>query len=353
MSMGGGGGGGVGSGDGAGGVGGGEADEASASSSQAANQLSPVDNAFVGGLGASLADQQKAILGEELHTLIAKRHPDLAAKITGMMMDMDTPELLVLLGSEEQLKAKVHDALVVLQEDALDAAEKALLLRFLQTQNIRLLVLMGYPGAGKTLLARSFAERGWKMVSITGKVKDDQACITKVQELLSETGHCHKVIVDRPNLTTADRRVWTDVGRQCGIGSNEIALAHLDRDSYFCLQQIRARKNTNSRDRTPPPSGGPKWSDMEARQILKEYEAQLEPPEPQQEGFDGGLHTITTQGELSWFKDIFGVSNKIAGLREKAPQYFDHVVRSATQQQSPAAEGPAAAAAALSAAEEN
>jgi len=42
---------------------------------------------------------------------IAKFQPELAGKITGMMLEMDNSELLMLLESEQQLKTKVDEAM--------------------------------------------------------------------------------------------------------------------------------------------------------------------------------------------------------------------------------------------------
>merc|ERR1719313_2543646 len=58
---------------------------------------------------------QKQMLGEKLYPLVHKLQPELAGKITGMMLEMDNSELLFLLQSEQQLKLKVTEALRVLQ----------------------------------------------------------------------------------------------------------------------------------------------------------------------------------------------------------------------------------------------
>mmetsp|Transcript_16594 Transcript_16594/g.38352 ORF Transcript_16594/g.38352 Transcript_16594/m.38352 type:complete len:603 (+) Transcript_16594:93-1901(+) len=57
---------------------------------------------------------QKQMLGERLYPQIYKFQPELAGKITGMMLEMDTSELLILLESDQQLKSKVDEALAVL-----------------------------------------------------------------------------------------------------------------------------------------------------------------------------------------------------------------------------------------------
>eukprot|EP00920_Eleutheroschizon_duboscqi_P040501 GHVT01096932.1.p2 GENE.GHVT01096932.1~~GHVT01096932.1.p2 ORF type:complete len:611 (+),score=39.42 GHVT01096932.1:4277-6109(+) len=59
---------------------------------------------------------QKQMLGEKLFPLIARYQPDLAGKITGMMLEMDNAQLVNLLECEQQLRAKVNEAVRVLQQ---------------------------------------------------------------------------------------------------------------------------------------------------------------------------------------------------------------------------------------------
>merc|ERR1719258_198521 len=58
---------------------------------------------------------QKQMLGEKIFPMISRIHPEMAGKITGMMLEMDNSELLMLIESPDQLKAKVDEALRVLQ----------------------------------------------------------------------------------------------------------------------------------------------------------------------------------------------------------------------------------------------
>merc|ERR1719456_1426119 len=76
--------------------------------------------AMDGGLSAAnLANappgMQKQMLGEKIFPLIARLQPEMAGKITGMMLEMDNSELLILLESPDQLKMKVDEALRVLE----------------------------------------------------------------------------------------------------------------------------------------------------------------------------------------------------------------------------------------------
>ena len=67
-------------------------------------------------LAAAPPGVQKQMLGEKLYPSIARYQPELAGKITGMMLEMDNSELLILLESEQQLRGKVDEAMRVLEQ---------------------------------------------------------------------------------------------------------------------------------------------------------------------------------------------------------------------------------------------
>ena len=60
--------------------------------------------------------EQKQMLGEALYPRIHASQPELAGKVTGMLLEMDSSELLYLLENDEALTAKVQEALDVLAE---------------------------------------------------------------------------------------------------------------------------------------------------------------------------------------------------------------------------------------------
>ncbi|CAN7097734.1 unnamed protein product [Brassica rapa subsp. narinosa] len=85
--------------------------------SPAASQPVPI-----GALATSLAnaapEHQRTMLGENLYPLVEQLEPESAAKVTGMLLEMDQTEVLHLLESPDALKAKVAEAMDVLRSVA-------------------------------------------------------------------------------------------------------------------------------------------------------------------------------------------------------------------------------------------
>jgi polyadenylate-binding protein len=67
-------------------------------------------------LASAAPEQQKQILGERLFPQVQRLQPELAGKITGMLLEMDNAELLLLLDSDEQMVSKVDEAIQVLKQ---------------------------------------------------------------------------------------------------------------------------------------------------------------------------------------------------------------------------------------------
>ncbi|CAD5316945.1 unnamed protein product [Arabidopsis thaliana] len=73
-------------------------------------------------LALASPDKHPRMLGDHLYPLVEQQEPANAAKVTGMLLEMDQAEILHLLESPEALKAKVSEALDVLRRSADPAA---------------------------------------------------------------------------------------------------------------------------------------------------------------------------------------------------------------------------------------
>ncbi|CAA2965388.1 polyadenylate-binding 2-like [Olea europaea subsp. europaea] len=70
--------------------------------------------ALASALANSTPEQQRTMLGENLYPLVDQLEHEHAAKVTGMLLEMDQTEVLHLLESPDALKAKVAEAMEVL-----------------------------------------------------------------------------------------------------------------------------------------------------------------------------------------------------------------------------------------------
>lgn len=90
--------------------------------SQRENHLESL-NAY--NLAQATPEQQKQILGERLYPLVGRYQPGPdQGKITGMMLDMEPSELLMLLENEEELRTKVTEAVRVLHQAKAEATHQ-------------------------------------------------------------------------------------------------------------------------------------------------------------------------------------------------------------------------------------
>ncbi|CAK9178648.1 unnamed protein product [Ilex paraguariensis] len=81
----------------------------------AATTQSIPTGALASALANATAAEQRTMLGENLYPLVEQLEPGMAAKVTGMILEMDQTEVLHLLESPEALTAKVSEAMDVLR----------------------------------------------------------------------------------------------------------------------------------------------------------------------------------------------------------------------------------------------
>jgi polyadenylate-binding protein len=78
-------------------------------------QQQPQQQSLSAILASMNPEQQKNVLGERLYNYILRKNPGEAAKVTGMLLEMDNSEILNLLDTSDLLDGKISEALEVLQ----------------------------------------------------------------------------------------------------------------------------------------------------------------------------------------------------------------------------------------------
>ncbi|EGD98532.1 polyadenylate-binding protein [Trichophyton tonsurans CBS 112818] len=76
----------------------------------------PLRSIILAVFNAAPESQQKQMLGEAIYPKILAQQPELAGKITGMLLEMDNSELIGLVDDDVALRAKVDEALTVYDE---------------------------------------------------------------------------------------------------------------------------------------------------------------------------------------------------------------------------------------------
>lgn len=90
----------------------------------AAQNASPSEPLTAAALANAPEEQRKNIIGERLFPLVQLIQPTLAGKITGMLLEMDHPEVLLLLESPDALNDKITEALNVLEKHQASGSEE-------------------------------------------------------------------------------------------------------------------------------------------------------------------------------------------------------------------------------------
>ncbi|KAI8065739.1 hypothetical protein BC940DRAFT_303469 [Gongronella butleri] len=70
-------------------------------------------------------DQQRQLLGEQVYNVVNEKHPSVAGKITGMLIEMEPEALVYLLQNRDQLDDKIQEAVDVLMEHQVEDAADA------------------------------------------------------------------------------------------------------------------------------------------------------------------------------------------------------------------------------------
>ncbi|CAD6210645.1 unnamed protein product [Miscanthus lutarioriparius] len=77
--------------------------------------ISIMNDSFSSYLASAPPAEQKKLIGNRLYPLVERHQPELASKITGMLLELDNSEVVTLLCSSEMLSVKVDECVQLLQ----------------------------------------------------------------------------------------------------------------------------------------------------------------------------------------------------------------------------------------------
>uniref|UniRef100_A0A7S1HDT8 Uncharacterized protein n=1 Tax=Hemiselmis andersenii TaxID=464988 RepID=A0A7S1HDT8_HEMAN len=103
---------------------------------------------------------------------------------------------------------------------------------------LRLVVLVGPPGCGKSTAAEMFGSAGWFVVSqdaLGSRQECEHACWAALEEQ-------QRVVVDRTNIDEVQRSHWVGIARKTRVPQNGIVCLSFNVHPDVCKQRVMSRK---------------------------------------------------------------------------------------------------------------
>ena len=105
------------------------------------------------------------------------------------------------------------------------------------TGTVRMVVLVGIPGSGKSFVANQFHQRDWVIVS-QDELGNRRTCEQKAELALAQGA---RVVIDRTNFDQQQRSHWLRIARKRGVPAAATAAVFLDVDIGTCKERIMTR----------------------------------------------------------------------------------------------------------------
>ena len=103
---------------------------------------------------------------------------------------------------------------------------------------LRLLVLCGLPGSGKSTTAQRLGQGGWVVVN-QDSLGSRQACMKTARAALKQQG---RVVVDRCNVNAAQRVIWTQLAvQEFDLQPDQMGCVWLDVPDHECGRRVLQR----------------------------------------------------------------------------------------------------------------
>ncbi|EKX52227.1 hypothetical protein GUITHDRAFT_102129 [Guillardia theta CCMP2712] len=105
--------------------------------------------------------------------------------------------------------------------------------------HVRMLLVCGLPGSGKSLLASQFEAAEWLVIS-EERMGSLQACEEQANYWLK---FGHRVVIDAYNVEEQERARWIRVSRRCNLSEAAVVALLLDVPVHVCKNRVQARES--------------------------------------------------------------------------------------------------------------
>ena len=102
---------------------------------------------------------------------------------------------------------------------------------------VRMVVLVGFPGSGKSFVAELFRRRGWVIVN-QDELGDRRKCEHAAHRALNSG---RSVLIDRTNIDDLQRSHWLKIASACRVPTAATAAVFLDVDIDTCKARVLSR----------------------------------------------------------------------------------------------------------------
>jgi predicted kinase len=106
--------------------------------------------------------------------------------------------------------------------------------RFLVPPTVRMVVLVGIPGSGKSFVAEQLREKGWVIVS-QDELGNRKECEKQAARALQQG---RSVLIDRTNFDNQQRSHWLRIAGSHGVAATAV---YLDVDIDTCKARVMSR----------------------------------------------------------------------------------------------------------------
>eukprot|EP00457_Paulinella_chromatophora_P019499 gb/GEZN01021191.1/.p1 GENE.gb/GEZN01021191.1/~~gb/GEZN01021191.1/.p1 ORF type:complete len:202 (-),score=38.95 gb/GEZN01021191.1/:23-628(-) len=149
-------------------------------------------------------------------------------------------------------------------------------------QDVWCVIMMGFPGSGKSTISGALASSGWVRVN-QDELGSSEECLKVMEKALK---HKHSVVLDRCNIHPKERKQWASKAKS--LGASKVCLVWMNVGLEECMRRCTERKKH------------PTLQQEKAAEVIAEFAQGFKAPKPWEFQYDLryslGADTETEEG---------------------------------------------------------